>query len=132
MYVCVCVSMCVRVLTCAAVAEPGWQGAIAPPVMRSRHIGVCGGARSGGAAGREEGTLLVLLAQLAAQAGLAGRQQVQEGRVAVPRHPIRCQRAYVHTQALTYDPALHPWVKAILQKNLQRGENNKEQCISLS
>lgn len=52
-------------LTLGVVAEPGGQGAVAPPVLGSRPVA---GRRRWG----EESALLVLLEQLAGEAGMAG------------------------------------------------------------
>ncbi|KAG9356096.1 hypothetical protein JZ751_000940 [Albula glossodonta] len=67
-------------LTRAAVGQSGGQRAVASPVLGGRPVARC--RRS------QQGALLVLLAQLASQTGLARRQQVQEGRVPIPPHTV--------------------------------------------
>ena len=54
------------------------------------------------------------------KAGVAGRQEVEEGRVAVPSNTVRGQGALVRTQTLADNPALHPWVETILEEHLRK------------
>lgn len=76
----------------AAGMESRRQGGVRPPVQRRGAI--WRGSREGRSGERqrwraeEEGTLLVLLEDLEGQAGMTGRQEVQEGCVAVLTDPV--------------------------------------------
>lgn len=103
-------------VTHAAVAQSGGQGAVTPPVLGCG--AVAWGLKRRGSGG-EEGSFLVLLEQLPCETGVAGREEVQEGRVSIPTHPVGRERALVCTQTLANHPALHPRMEAILQEYLE-------------
>lgn len=111
----------------AASMESGRQGAVRPPVQRWGAI--CRGSSEGGGRCKQrwrtdkKGTLLVLLENLPSQASMAGWKQVEEGSVAILMNSIWGEGALVSTQALADHPALHPRVKAILQKHLTWGRS---------
>lgn len=108
--------------------EPGRQGAVRPPIQRCRPVGRGSsewGSRCTHRRGTEKkGTLLVLLENLLSQACMAGWKQVQEGSVTILMDSIGGEGALVRAQTLADHPALHPRVKAVLQKHLARGRGN--------
>lgn len=112
----------------AASMEPGRQGAVRPPIQRCRPIGRGSsewGSRCKQRWGTEKkGTLLVFLENLLSQVCMAGWKQVQEGGVTILMNSIGGEGALVHAQTLADHPALHPRVKAILQKHLAWGRSN--------
>lgn len=91
--------------------QPGGQRAVAPPILGGGAV-----ARWDGRA--EESTFQVLLEQLAGDAGLACRDEVQVRRIAVLLHAIGGQRPLVGAQTLADDPTLHTGVKTVLEKHL--------------
>lgn len=91
--------------------QPGGQRAVAPPILG-------GGAVARRHGGAEESAFQVLLEELAGDAGLACRDEVQVRCVAVLLHAVGGQRPLVGAQALADDPALHTGVETVLEKHL--------------
>lgn len=98
-------------LTLVIVGQPGRQCTVAPPVLG-------GGAVAWWEGRAEKSALQVLLEQLAGDAGLACRDQVQVSRVTVLLHAVGGQWPRIGAQALTDYPALHTGVKTVLEKHL--------------
>lgn len=117
--------------TLATEVQPWGQSVVASPFLG-------GGAVARWDGRSQQGAFQVLLEQLAGDAGLSGRDQVQVRRIAVLLHPVGGQRPRLGAQTLTDHPALDSRMETVFEENLRGGRrelatgNVRRPCRSLS